>query len=288
MKKILVPVDFSDHTDITCSYALELAKAYQAELMLFHTYFDQVILTETTFPDTMSMNTVYNEELIHEMHSQAEENMDKLQKKITRRIRKEGIKKVKINTTVVGGDIEMELRMVCGEYHPDMVIMGARGEGRNVNVWGRVSTYIIDHANVPVLTVPEIKQFMGFGNVMFATDLSESNETAIQNVIELLSPFKSSIYIVHFLTCKEGEAEKMETLRSRFSEQENKGMIRFDMVDVDDDKKKALDDYVANNGIEIISFQPHKRSFFYSLFTKNITKKNLFSTNIPLLAMPVG
>jgi len=38
MKKILVPVDFSGHTEITCKYAMELAKAYSAEIHIFHTF----------------------------------------------------------------------------------------------------------------------------------------------------------------------------------------------------------------------------------------------------------
>ena len=270
MKKILVPVDFSEHTDITCSYALKLANAYQAELMLFHTYFDQVILTETTFPDSMNMNAVYNEELIREMHNQAEVNMKKLHVELTKRIEQEKIKNVVLKTTIVGGDIEMELKMVCGDYHPQMVVMGTRGIGRNVNVWGRVSTYIINHAKVPVLTVPEIKTFMGFQNVMFAADLSEGNEAAIPQILTLLKPFNSSLYVVHFQTGKDGETQKMEALRKHFSDQEQKGVIRFDLVGVEDDNQKALDDYVAGNGIEIIAFQPHRRSVFYNLFTKNI------------------
>ena len=287
MKKILVPVDFSEHTDITCSYAMKLADAYQAELMLFHTYFDQIILTDTTFPDSMNMNAVYNEELIQEMHSQAEVNMKKLKEALEIRISEEKIKNVQLKSTIVGGDIEMELKMVCGEYLPQMVIMGTRGLGRNVNVWGRVSTYIINHAKVPVLTVPEIKTFMGFQNVMFAADLSEGNEASIRNILALLKPFNTSLYVVHFQTAKDGEEQKMEALKANFKNLEQKGVIRFDLVGVTDDNQKALDDYVASNGIEIISFQPHKRSVFYNLFTKNITKKNLFSTNIPLLAIPI-
>jgi len=287
MKKILIPVDFSEHTDITCTYALRLAEKYHSELMLFHTYFDQVILTETTFPDSMNMNAVYNEELIREMHNQAEANMKKLHGELVARIEQEKIKHVELKSTVVGGDIEMELKMVCGEYHPDMVVMGTRGQGRNVNVWGRVSTYIINHARVPVLTVPEIQTFMGFKNVMFAADLSDANASAIQKVLDLLEPFRSSLFVVHFQTGKEGDNEKMEALKTHFSDLEQKRKIRFNLVGIADDNQKALDDFVAEHGIEIIAFQPHRRSIFYNLFTRNITKKNLFSTNIPLLAIPL-
>ncbi|MBN1198911.1 MAG: universal stress protein, partial [Bacteroidales bacterium] len=209
MKKILVPVDFSEHTEITCFYALKIADAYQAELMLFHTYFDQVILTDTTFPDSMNMNAVYNEELIREMHTQAEENMKKLHATMEKKIAEETISGVRLKSTVVGGDIEMELKMICEEYAPQMVVMGSRGLGQNVNVWGRVSTYIINHSRVPILTVPEIKAFMGFQNVMFAADLSEGNAAAILQIINLLKPFNSSLCVVHFQTGKDGEEHKM-------------------------------------------------------------------------------
>jgi len=288
MKKILVPIDFSGHTDITCTYAMKFAEAYKAELKLFHTYFDQIILTDTTFPDSMNMNAVYNEELIQEMHTQSEKNMKALHKKILDRIQEEGIEGVTVSTTVVGGDIEMELRVACDDYHPDIVIMGTRGQGKNVNVWGRVSTHIINHTKVPVLTVPEIKAFMGFQNIMLAADLSETNVASVRKIEEVLAPFNSSLYVVHFMTGNDEEEEKMQELEKHFSNLEKKEAIQFDLVKVEEDNQKALDDYVADHGIEIISFQPHKRSVFYNLFTKNLTKKNLFSTNIPLLAVPVS
>ncbi len=37
MIKILLPVDFSGHTEITCRYALEFARCGGAEIKLFHT-----------------------------------------------------------------------------------------------------------------------------------------------------------------------------------------------------------------------------------------------------------
>ena len=92
--------------------------------------------------------------------------------------------------------------------------------------------------------------------------------------------------IVSFHNSKEDEEQKMQELKKHFTNLEQKGVIRFDLVKVEEDNQKALDDYVADHGTEIICFQPHKRSVFYKLFTKNLTKKNLFSTNIPLLAVP--
>jgi len=88
MKKILVPVDFSNHTDISCRYALEFAKATGAEIKLFHTYFDQIIIADTSFPDTLDMSTIYNEELMKEIFRHAQHNMQELEEKLTNLIKK--------------------------------------------------------------------------------------------------------------------------------------------------------------------------------------------------------
>ena len=162
MKKILVPIDFSQHTDITCQYALELAATYGAELKLFHTYFDQIILTDTSFPDTLDMATMYNEQLMKEIFKQSEASMKELLAKLEERIIEKGIGNVAITTHVSGGEVEHEIIEIYNEFKPDLIVTGTTGKGNNLNVWGKVSTYIIDHVNVPVFTIPMLKSYKGF------------------------------------------------------------------------------------------------------------------------------
>jgi len=288
MKKILVPVDFSGHTEITCKYAMELAKTYGAEIHIFHTFFDQIILADTSFPDTLDMSTIYNEELMKEIFHQAERNIKELQDKLESQIKNEKIEHVTIITSLVGGEIEHELKMICKEYHPDMVVMGTRGKGNNINIWGKVSTFIIDHAKVPVLTLPEIKAFKGFKNIMFAADLTESNAQIIPKILELFNSYSIRLSVVHFLNKAKvkDEYNMMKGLQGKFAQEEKQNLIRFEMIEYDEDNQKAIDQYVTGNEIDLIAFQPHKRGLFYMIFTRNITKKNLFATNIPLLAIP--
>lgn len=288
MKKILVPVDFSGHTDITCKYALEIAKVYGGEIRLFHTYFDQIIIADTSFPDTLDMSTVYNEELMKEIHRQAVSSMEALYKQVNGQIADQKIQDVVLTSGVTGGEIENELREICHEFKPDVVVMGTTGKGNNVNVWGKVSTFIIDHARVPVLTVPQILEYRGFGSIMFAADLSEANAASIAEILDLFHPFEFKLKVVHFITkAKNVDAHsRMEILRRQFSAQEQKGIVTFEVIESMDDNQKAIDQFIGGNQIRMIAFQPHKRSLLYMVFTKNITKKNLFATNIPLLAVP--
>jgi len=289
MQKILVPVDFSGHTDITCKYALELAKIEGAEIRIFHTYFDQIFLADTSFPDTLDMSTIYNEELMKEIFHQAERNIKELQEKLESIIIKENLSGITITSTLVGGEIEHELKMVVKEYLPDIVVMGSRGKGNNINVWGKVSTFIVEHALVPVMTIPELKTFKGFKNLLFMADLTDSNPTIITQILGIFKPFLFKLSVVHFLnkTKIKDEYAKMKALQTKFGKEEKQTLIRFEVKEFEDDNQKAIDDYVTSKEIDLIIFHPHKRGLFYMLFTKNITKKNLFATNVPLLAVPV-
>jgi nucleotide-binding universal stress UspA family protein len=290
MKKILVPVDFSNHTDITCRYAIEFARVYGAEIKLFHTYFDQIIIADTSFPDTLDMSTIYNEELMKEIFRQAETNMAELEEKLKHLIKKENIDNITVSSTVTGGELEHELKGICTEFHPDLVVMGTTGKGNNINIWGKVSSFIIDHAKVPVITVPEIKNFHGFGTIMFAADLTEGNAATISGLIELFAVFSTRIHVVHFITkTKPGEAYvRMKGLQMKFGKEEKTNQISFEVIEVAEDNQAAVDQFVAANKIQMIAFQPHKHSLLYMFFTKNITKKNLFATNVPLLSMPAA
>ncbi len=288
MKKILVPVDFSNHTDITCRYAIEFAKPYGAEIRLFHTYFDQIIIADTSFPDTLDMSTIYNEELMKEIFRQAERNMAELEEKLQVLIKKENITNVEFTSQVTGGEIEHELGEICKEFHPDLVVMGSTGKGNNLNVWGKVSTFIIDNAKVPVITVPEIKNFHGFQTIMLVADLSEGNAATIEDMFSLFSPFSFRIKVVHFNTRSKQTDEfvRMKTLQLKFGKEEKANLIDFEVVEIEDDNQKAVDQYVIDHHVDVIAFQPHKHSLLYLFFTKKITKKNLYAANVPLLAIP--
>ena len=291
MKKILVPVDLSDKANIVCEYALAYAKNFTSEILLYHVYFDQIVITDSSFPDSISMNTMYNEELIKEMMNQSEKKLKELEQNLLAKIRKENIEGVSIRTEFSGGDIESELQEKCFSYQPDLVVMGNRGEGKNVKTWGSISTYMVNHLQSPVMIIPEIKKFQGFTHIMVGVDLDEGNKAMIEKVLALFTTFPVKLFCVHFLVSKkhrEDEEAKFRSLKNSFPNEKFIGSISFEMFDIVEDNQKAIDTYIKSHDIEVIAFQPHKRNIFYNLFTSNITKKNLFATNIPLLAIPVA
>lgn len=288
MKKILVPVDFSESTDITISYALEIAKKYGSEIRLFHTYFDQFITADSSFPDAIDMSTMYNEEVLKEIIHNSEKSMELLYDGVVNRLREGPVNDITLSKIISGGEIETEILDLCSQYHPDLIIMGTRGKGGGLQVWGKVSTYIINHVKIPVLTLPVMKKYSGFNNVMFATDFSPGSVELLHTLSAILLPFKPHIHCVHFVLKgkKADEYQKMDQLITSLPDLNKQGTISFEIIDVMEETQQSIDAFVKEKNISLIAFEPHKRGLLFTLFTKKITKKNLFGTNIPLLSLP--
>jgi len=78
----------------------------------------------------------------------------------------------------------------------------------------------------------------------------------------------------------------MDALKKSFHKEESLGVMSFDLIKMKEVNQAMLDQFIQDRNIDIIAFQPHKRGLLYMIFTRKITKKNLFATNIPLLAIP--
>ena len=80
----------------------------------------------------------------------------------------------------------------------------------------------------------------------------------------------------------------MKALQTGFLKETAENKIHFNVIEIEGENQLTIDQYVKGKLINLIAFQPHKRSLVYMVFTRNITKKNLFATNVPLLALPAG
>lgn len=287
MKNILVPVDFSAHSAVSCRYALALARP-SGDIHLFHTYYDQIMIPDSTFPESIDMSPRYNEGMLREVILQSERKMNQLKEMLQEEIRAGRIEGITLHATITGGEMDQELKEICRNYHPDLVIMGTRGLGKTVNVMGNVATYIIHHAKVPVLTVPESSSLKTLSNIMIAADLTGGNTNCIRTILETFGNYDIRIHCVHFRSRgkEKDDPGKMKALCEKAGELLPPDRFIPAEVEVPDDCQTCIDRFVKENNIDMVAYQPHARSFFYNLFSRNINQKNLFATKLPLLAIP--
>lgn len=287
MKKILVPVDFSNHTSTVCTYAYEIARKTGGEIRLFHAYFDFMISTNTTFPYSVESNEMFNQEMMVKIRNEAKSDMLKLHTELNEKLKKDKVHNVKVVYTLTGGLPEEEILNVSETYDPDLIIMGTRGRGEKDMLTGKVSSKVVHNANCRILTVPRNAEYKGFENILYATDFNDEDRRDLERLIDLLSNYKPVIHCLHVDT-EDNEKEmsrKLDKLKSYFDLNYQTTRIRYEVA-CHEDFLECINDYVKKYSIDLIAVVHRRKSFLKRLFTKDHTRELLFHSDVPLYIFP--
>jgi len=146
VKKILAPIDFSEHSMEAMRGAMELAKDFGAEVHLMH-----VIAPHRTFiPLPLATNAEESRELVREaaMIEQAEEELARIKKN-------EFGDSNKVTTFAVVGHPVQKLVDYAKEQAIDLIVMSTRGRGGIEHMLiGSVTEILVRSAPCSVLVVP--------------------------------------------------------------------------------------------------------------------------------------
>jgi nucleotide-binding universal stress UspA family protein len=147
--RILVPVDFSAHSERAVRYAAGLAGRLGATLELVHVVEDP-FASGAWNPETYIPNV---EELLEELTADAEQRLQTLKATVTDRVR--------VKTTVLVGRPSHAIAKYAEEAGAHLIVMGSHGRtGLAHIVMGSVAERVTREAYCPVLTVrdTEVKQ----------------------------------------------------------------------------------------------------------------------------------
>ncbi len=286
MKKILVPIDFSDNTWSVCRYAAMTAGKEPVEIHLFHSYFDQVIVTDSSFPTGIDTESMINEQLLQDIKQRSESDMLGCQKRLIDYLKKTGNPKSKVIYTIEGGEPEYEILETEEEYHPDLIVMGTRGTGAKGFLEGSVSRKIMNNAKAPVFAIPELNNLPDINRIAYVSEITEADIAVIEKMMNLLGSFNPTIFYLHFLIGNDREEAlaKLRSIQNHFAEKERDGIINYNIIP-ENDIHEDIENFIRSKDISLIAFIPHKKGFFKRLFFSGITKKDLLQTNMPLMAI---
>ena len=142
VRVILVPVDFSPHSDAALDQALDLAKALGARIHLLHSYAVPV-------RGVMPYDFAIPDGVWDGIHRAAESKLDEIRQKGT----SEG---VEASTEVSAALPSEAILAAAGELGADLIVMGTRGHtGLKHVLLGSVAERTIRLAPCSVLTVKE-------------------------------------------------------------------------------------------------------------------------------------
>ena len=286
MKAILIPIDFSDGSMMSCKYAIHLAGDRPTKIVLLHIYPDQLMIPDSSFPAGIDTDTFLNNDFIVELRKQAVKNMLDFSKDVKSYLKNKNIKHIELDQKVTGGDPYWELHSIATIIIPELIVMGTHGDGKKGFLEGSMTEHIMNKLDIPVLAVPESVDTLRIQNIMYATNYSENDYNKIKTLLNIFRHPESNINIVHFeLKGKAHEnTNKMNALRNAVKVEFFDRNISFHTID-SDKKSTALKAFTSEYGINVIAFIAHKSNIFKNLFSSEIHKKDFFKLEIPMLAL---
>jgi len=289
MKRILVPVDFSHHTDISCRYAIELAPPADSEIILFYSFFDQFFYTDGGFATGFESGVMMTDEIILDLFKQKELKLQELVKELKSLMEQDDKMNIEISSRIESGNPEVQIIRILEQMKPDLVVMGSGGMGRKGLLAGSVARRIIDSASIPVVAVPELDRVQKVRNIAYMTTFNPGDFRVILKIEDLLSTFRVNIFCVH-LAGSDPDPKALLKMNSLSDNQELsrlEGRISFHVLE-NDREEETLQNFVTENQIGLVAFIPHKRNLFRNLFYHGITREDLFQMQIPIMAVKAG
>lgn len=141
IQKILVPVDFSEHSEKACVWAVGMAEKWRARILLLH------VVPRPTYPPVL-MGSYFNAaDFEAGLRAEAEEQIQAFVKKIPHA-------GAPIETKVMIGDPSWDICKTAEEQGCDLVVMGSHGRtGLGHVLLGSVAERVVRLSSCPVLVV---------------------------------------------------------------------------------------------------------------------------------------
>lgn len=285
IRRILVPVDFSEFSFNACRFAVTLAAKNKAEVKLVHVFYNPAI-DVSPYADHYSYQIKLVESL-REIEKSARENMLKLEHKLKLWAIKENLANIRVTSKLINGFSTDEILEYSKKYRPALIIMGTRGLTRdNYKAFGRVVSKVIENSTVPVLALPAgtIKAIDDLKSVLYATDFDPSDYSALNRLINMLAPFNIKIHCVHICLVekKPWDSVKLDELKSHLLNEYKDVDISFNNI-ISDNLLAGLETYIRDNKIDALAVTTHKRNLLEKIFIPSVSRKIYSETGKPLL-----
>ncbi|WP_461633677.1 universal stress protein [Labilibaculum euxinus] len=287
VNRILVPVDFSDFSPRLCEYAMNIAKKFNADILLFHTYFASAIET-IPFSDSYTYNATVVE-VLSEVEKNAKARIKELYYDIRNKLELEKVEGIEVDYALSGGTASSEILNICNTYQPDLVIMGSRGESAGTtNLLGSVVSNVIEESKVPILILSDQGENISIDhidNIMYATNFDKADFRAIANLKFITKPYDMKIHCVHFNDVDDEnvmEEHQMKVLRKYLDKTLGDSNVNCSIIQIEE-KMKGIEEYVQKNDIGMIAILARKHNLLERLFFGQMSRKLFIKTHIPIL-----
>jgi nucleotide-binding universal stress UspA family protein len=187
MKRILVPVDFSDYSVEALKVAAQIARKNQSEIILLH-------LLELPH---QSSDAFGNGNSIPEIIFFKDKAIEKLEELLESTF----LKGIDVFESIEFNKVELGVIDASIKNNVDLIVMGSHGtSGFKELLVGSNTEKIVRYSKIPVLVIKKGTNEFKATNFVFASDFSRETKKPFRKMLEFAKIFNSNLFLVTICT----------------------------------------------------------------------------------------
>lgn len=277
MKNIIVPVDFSEHSEYALKTAAKLAKTNNAEIFALH-------MLEMS-------DSVLNKSDV-EQQRKAIFFLKLAEKKFDSFLNKNYLKGVKVTPIVKHYKVFSEVNDVANKNNADLIVMGSQGSsGAKEFFIGSNTERVVRNSDIPVLVVKKELPTEGFETAVYATNFDIEGIRPYLNASKFFKKLGINMKLLyvnlpneHFRSTQEIEKRIADFLQKADGHLDN---INDVVYQADYSVERGVFNYSKKIGADLIAIPTHGKKGLSHFFEGSIGEDIANHSTLPVLTFKI-
>jgi nucleotide-binding universal stress UspA family protein len=272
MKKIIIPVDFSKHSEYALETAAALAKQHNSELIVMH----MLELSESIISTTSSQRNDETAFMLMVANKNFETFLDQPY-----------LEGLTVTPMIKHHKVLKEVSEIAQQVNADLIVIGSRGHSEHDGIFtGSNTEKVVRYSETPVLVVKTKPESVDFKTSVLATDFSEKSINAVKKALKVLNNLSHKVTLLYVNTpntdfLNTDEIEEKVSLFFEVSKLKRED-LNIDFT-TDYDVEDGVLNYVKRTDTEVIAMITNGRKGLSHLFGGSISEDIVNHAKLPVV-----
>jgi nucleotide-binding universal stress UspA family protein len=276
MKKILVPIDFSEFSINAAKYAAELAKKFDSTIYFLHVV--SIPIVEGNMP-------------FHEKQNIAEGLfiLKHVKNKFKALFEEPFLKGIKVAEAVQFDGVYESITVLAEKNNIDLIVMGTHGESGVINDFfvGTLTEKIVRRSSIPVISIREQAESPSISKIVFASDFEDDIVSSFQFIKKLAASFNAEILLLRVVTKFDFiSTAECVSLMENFASNEQLSKYSCHVYNASD-VQQGINEFAVSNNVDLITTATSGRKGLALLLNGSVASDVLKKAKVPVLTMRI-
>lgn len=277
MKRIIVPIDFSEQSEFALEVAANLAQKYGSELIVLH-------MLELSNAILTTNGTAINDEAVFYLKL-AEQKFEAF-------LDKPYLEGVKVTPILKHFKVFSEVNEVANEHQANLIVMGSHGaSGVKEALIGSNTEKVVRNSDIPVLVIKHNPILLDFENAVFASDFSDDAVKPYLNAKVTFDKLGAKMHLV-YVNSPDGNfrsSAEIDKKVSLFLKKADGDLSNISKVNVVSDYsiEKGILNFASIIGADLIAVATHGRKGLAHFFEGSISEDIANHSTLPVMTFKI-